>query len=68
MANMTPRAKRNKLLRLLDEFGPFCCYCRREFPPDELTIEHLLPKSEGGGNNYENLRLACYPCNYGRHH
>ena len=68
MANMTPRIKRNRKARLLEEFGPQCCYCKNWFPPDDLTIEHLIPKAEGGPNSYWNLRLACFPCNHGRHH
>lgn len=31
------------------------------------TIEHLVPRSEGGSNQMENLRLACKRCNNGRH-
>ena len=44
-----------------------CCYCRRPFTADRRpTIEHLLPVSQGGDNQPENLALACGPCNYGR--
>lgn len=68
MANMNPRQKRNRKARLLEEYGPVCYWCKCWFPPGELTIEHLWPKSDGGSNNYRNLRLACFPCNYGRHH
>ena len=68
MANMTPRAKASKKRRLLDQHGPFCCYCREFFPPHKLTFEHLKPRSEGGGNNIENLRMACQKCNFDRHH
>lgn len=31
------------------------------------TVEHLLPKSEGGQNNKENLRFAHKSCNNARH-
>lgn len=68
MANMNPKQKRNRKDRLLREYGPVCCWCERWFPPGELTIEHLWPKSIGGPNSYWNLRLACFPCNYRRHH
>ena len=68
MANMTPRIKRNRKARLLEEYGPQCCYCKEWFPPEQLTIEHLIAKCDGGSNCYENLRLACFPCNHGRHH
>ncbi len=68
MANMRPEVKRRRKQRLLEKYGPYCYWCGKRFPPEELTIEHLIPKSEGGPNRLENLRLACYPCNYGRHH
>jgi len=68
MANMTPRRKRNLKARLLAEYGPVCWYCKEQFPAEALTFEHLKAKSKGGPNSYENLRLACFPCNFGRHH
>jgi 5-methylcytosine-specific restriction endonuclease McrA len=68
MANITPRRKRNLKDRLLAEFGPYCCYCKEWFPKEQLTLEHLIAKADGGPNAYWNLRLACFPCNHGRHH
>ncbi|WP_420800307.1 HNH endonuclease [Myxacorys almedinensis] len=35
-------------------------------PLEKLTIEHLKPKSRGGSNLLENLRLACLPCHHSR--
>ena len=29
----------------------------------DITIDHLVPKSKGGGDNIENLRLAHSICN-----
>lgn len=36
----------------------------------DFTIEHLVPKYAGGGNNLENLALSCGDCNHekGRRH
>jgi 5-methylcytosine-specific restriction endonuclease McrA len=68
MANMTPRAKRNRKERLIERDGPYCKLCGTRRAPTDLNIDHITPKSEGGSNNISNLRLACYPCNYGRHH
>ncbi|WP_445304438.1 HNH endonuclease [Microcoleus sp. Pol14C4] len=31
-----------------------------------MTIEHLRPKSRGGSDCIENLRLACLSCNQSR--
>lgn len=28
-----------------------------------LSIDHIYPKSKGGGNERKNLRVLCTPCN-----
>lgn len=40
-----------------------CQYCGRHFPRSQLTIDHVLPQSRGGGDTWENLVLACLQCN-----
>jgi len=67
MANMSPKAKRNKRERLIQQYGPYCCYCSKYLPKEEMTIEHLMAKRDGGSNAIENLRLACFYCNHSRH-
>ena len=37
-----------------------CQYCRST---DRLTIDHVMPKSRGGKDTWENLVAACVPCN-----
>ena len=38
-----------------------CQYCgSKEYP---LTIDHMLPRSRGGEDSWENLITACRPCN-----
>lgn len=37
-----------------------CVYCGSN---EELTIDHVLPVSKGGGNTWQNLVTACLPCN-----
>lgn len=37
-----------------------CQYCGAT---KHLTIDHILPKSKGGGDNWENLVVACSKCN-----
>lgn len=41
-----------------------CSYCLNKFTPKELTIDHVLPKSLGGGNSFTNCVTACFPCNF----
>jgi CRISPR/Cas system Type II protein with McrA/HNH and RuvC-like nuclease domain len=37
-----------------------CVYCG--FKKD-LTLDHVLPKSRGGGNDWTNLVTSCFKCN-----
>jgi 5-methylcytosine-specific restriction endonuclease McrA len=40
-----------------------CQYCGKRFPKADLTIDHVLPKSRGGRDTWDNLVLACVRCN-----
>jgi len=40
-----------------------CQYCGSKPGTEELTIDHVLPKSQGGGTTWENCVLACVGCN-----
>jgi len=40
-----------------------CQYCGDTLSYDEQTIDHVIPRSRGGINSWENLCLACGPCN-----
>jgi 5-methylcytosine-specific restriction endonuclease McrA len=40
-----------------------CQYCGKVLPKHELTIDHVIPRSRGGEDTWENLVLACVHCN-----
>ena len=40
-----------------------CQYCGRRCRTKELNIDHVVPKSKGGRDNWENLVCACIDCN-----
>jgi 5-methylcytosine-specific restriction endonuclease McrA len=40
--------------------GHRCQYCGSR---DRLTLDHVLPKSRGGPDSWDNLVAACVPCN-----
>ena len=40
--------------------GNKCVYCSS---PESLTLDHVLPRSRGGGSNWNNLVTACKTCN-----
>jgi 5-methylcytosine-specific restriction endonuclease McrA len=40
-----------------------CQYCGARPGSEELTIDHVIPRAQGGQTNWENCVLACVPCN-----
>ena len=40
-----------------------CQYCGCQPGTEELTIDHVLPRSQGGQTTWENCVLACVACN-----
>jgi 5-methylcytosine-specific restriction endonuclease McrA len=40
-----------------------CQYCRNKMRTEDLTIDHIVPRSRGGKNSWDNLVLACIECN-----
>ena len=40
-----------------------CQYCSKRLAKSELTIDHVVPRSRGGRDTWENLVLACMRCN-----
>ncbi len=43
-----------------------CQYCGAQPLHDELTIDHVVPRSRGGQSNWENCVLACVACNHAK--
>ena len=40
-----------------------CQYCGEAYPPGELTLDHVVPRSRGGSSTWENLVACCHQCN-----
>lgn len=40
-----------------------CQYCGSRFPTEELTYDHVLPRSRGGKTEWENIVTCCVTCN-----
>jgi 5-methylcytosine-specific restriction endonuclease McrA len=65
LRDYVPTARRPAFTRfnvfLRDRFA--CQYCNRPFPTQELTFDHVIPRSRGGRTNWHNVVTACGPCN-----
>ena len=40
-----------------------CQYCGAQPGSEELTIDHVVPRAQGGVSSWENCVLACMACN-----
>lgn len=40
-----------------------CQFCGKKFPSDDMTMDHVIPKSKGGKTDWYNIVLACVACN-----
>lgn len=40
-----------------------CQYCGKRPDPDDVTVDHIHPKSKGGLSTFENCVLSCTACN-----
>lgn len=61
------RARRHRIrfsrmnVALRDDFR--CQYCSTKLPLRELTFDHVVPRTRGGKTTWENVVMACRPCN-----
>lgn len=46
---------------LRDEW--YCQYCSQKHATNELTFDHVIPKSRGGKTSWSNIVTACRSCN-----
>ena len=60
-----PQSRRPAFTRfnvfLRDRFQ--CQYCRGRLPTQELTFDHVIPRSRGGRTRWDNVVTACGRCN-----
>jgi hypothetical protein len=56
----------NRVAEVWSRDGGHCVWCSRAVWPRDRTVEHLLPRSRGGGDGPHNFLPACRACNRGR--
>jgi 5-methylcytosine-specific restriction endonuclease McrA len=52
-------SRKNIILR--DE--NICQYCGEQFASEDLTMDHIVPKAQGGKKSWKNIVASCKPCN-----
>ncbi len=57
--NTVRLSRRNIFARDLNR----CQYCGRKFPTSELSLDHVVPRSQDGQTVWENLVCCCVACN-----
>ena len=62
VSNYTRSSRISRPLRtkIFDRDGRVCVYCGS---CENLSVDHILPKSLGGGDEEENLVTSCSRCN-----
>jgi 5-methylcytosine-specific restriction endonuclease McrA len=40
-----------------------CQYCGKKFTTSELSLDHVIPRSQGGLTTWDNIVCACVDCN-----
>ena len=51
-----------EILLLQQEYR--CTYCFSQISVDTSTIDHIVPRSNGGSHHISNLQLTCWECNH----
>lgn len=49
--------------RLLRNQKNKCLYCECYLDVRSMTLDHMVPRSKGGTNTFDNLAAACSKCN-----
>lgn len=59
------RANTMRLIMLKEQNG-MCLYCGVDISPSTTEIDHIVPRSHGGGSNRMNLAAVCRGCNHSK--
>lgn len=43
--------------------GNHCQYCGKKYSTSDLSLDHVIPRSQGGKSTWDNVVCACLKCN-----
>lgn len=67
MALCKKTKKKHKIKNIiLERDGYVCCFCEKNLNFSQITLDHIVPNSQGGDFNITNLTVACQKCNVTR--
>jgi 5-methylcytosine-specific restriction endonuclease McrA len=66
-ARLVSKERRKMVANLLARDGRCCGICNKVLSRADFTLDHIIPRSRGGSNASDNLRILCESCNNGRH-
>lgn len=63
LVNLPTETMSRSSLKTWNRCGPICSYCGVTVDYETGTVDHIVPKSQGGKRKQSNLVIACIPCN-----
>lgn len=57
------RSRRDQLKAYWLKRGKSCAYCKTPLTEENITVDHIIPKSKNGSEDTENLAPCCLSCN-----
>lgn len=49
--------------QVIERDGRYCVYCDEDLTDGEIHLDHVIPESQGGPTNLDNLQVTCRKCN-----
>lgn len=50
--------------KIYDKCGGHCAYCGKELAYKDMQVDHIIPRYNGGTDDYNNLLPSCRMCNF----
>ena len=63
MLQQKERIPLNLRRRVIERDGLHCVYCDDDLSNSEIHMDHVIPESQGGATDYNNLQVTCRKCN-----